>query len=907
MSIREALRDDRGSFLPDRLGKRVTLTGVLTSDPVLVGAAGSVANLQDHTAAILLFTNDTNLLVGHYHRGDFVEVSGKIGQYKGQAQLVLEEILRLGARPVPAPRDVLAADLQSKRYQGQLVRVVGELIVPRDLLDKNRGLVLRDRSGEIPVYVYPRLFNNPKFTERLMQGGGVELVGVAGQSKEEPPFDSGYRLVPRGPDDFHFAVLPPYRAVALSVSLVVLCGLTLYFWLRRQSAERRARAMAVLSENLKRSEQALRLSEERFAKAFRSSPDAIALSTVTDGVYIDVNDSFLRLSGYEREEVIGHTALELSLWVDPKERDALAEGLWEQGTVSNIEAHFRMKSGEVRVGLVSSEVIDLGGNPCMLTVMRDITRRKEAERKLEERTAYLNALIENSPLAIVAHDSQDRVQMCNPAFERLFLYRQAELVGAQLDDLIKPAENPSEAAEITRRVLSGETVHVVTRRRRKDGTQVEVELHAVPLTVQGVTIGAYGLYQDITARKELEEQLRQAQKMEAVGRLAGGVAHDFNNLLMVIRGHAEMLAEQVDADDPPHRNVSQIQKAAERAGALTQQLLAYSRKQVVEPKVLDLNVIVAEMCRMLPRLLGEDIELTAAQSVSLGRVRADRGQIEQVLLNLAVNARDAMPQGGKLTLETANVDLGEAYARRHAGVRAGPYVMLAVSDTGTGMDEETLSHVFEPFFTTKDVGKGTGLGLATVFGVVQQSDGHIWVHSEPGKGTTFRVYLPRIEGAVEETGAEKPLSGSLEGTETILLVEDEEAVRDLVRDGLQRRGYTVLEARNGAEALAISTHQRGPIHLLVTDVVMPGMSGREVAHRLAPLHPKMKVLYISGYIENAVVHHGVLDPGTAFLQKPFREPELAQKVRELLDGDARQLAAAKRGVDRPAAVTPFVN
>lgn len=371
-------------------------------------------------------------------------------------------------------------------------------------------------------------------------------------------------------------------------------------------------------------------------------------------------------------------------------------------------------------------------------------------------------------------------------------------------------------------------------------------------------------------------------------RLAGGVAHDFNNLLMVIQGHADLLQQTVGSSDRHYRHVEQIQKAAERAKSLMQQLLAYGRRQVIAPTVLDLNFVVAEMVKMLPRLIGEDIQLVTLTNATQVQVKADRSQIEQVILNLTINARDAMPQGGKLTIETANIALDEAYASRHAGVQPGHYVMLAVSDTGCGIDSETQSHIFEPFFTTKEKGKGTGLGLATVYGVVKQSGGNIWVYSEPGQGTTFKIYLPLVGQVVEEAEVRQAVSEFHQGSGIVLLVEDEEAVRELVRDRLQRIGYTVLEAKDGADAIRISQRHEGPIHLMVTDVVMPGMSGRELAHRLASQRPKMKVLYMSGYTDNAIVHHGVLDPGTGFIQKPFGADDLAHKLRDVLDGGTRK-------------------
>ena len=382
---------------------------------------------------------------------------------------------------------------------------------------------------------------------------------------------------------------------------------------------------------------------------------------------------------------------------------------------------------------------------------------------------------------------------------------------------------------------------------------------------------------------ETQGQLEQAQKMDAIGRLAGGVAHDFNNLLTVILGRTDLLLHPLAPEDPMRRGIELIRRTAGRAADLTRQLLAFSRKQVLEPVVLDLNAVTIDMKDMLGRLIGEDIALLTTPTPGLGRVKADRGQIEQVIMNLAVNARDAMPQGGRLILETADVELDDEYLRRHVGARPGPHVMLAVSDTGTGIPREIQSQIFEPFFTTKEPGKGTGLGLATVYGIVKQSGGYIEVDSEPGRGTTFRIYLPRFDAAaVAAERGPRPV-GAAGGTETILLVEDEEGVRELARDILRASGYMVLEARNGAEALLLSERHHGPLDLLLTDVVMPRMSGRELAERLAPLRPDLSVLYMSGYTDDAVIRHGVLGAGTAFLQKPFTPAVLVQRVRETLD------------------------
>ncbi|HVH08772.1 MAG TPA: ATP-binding protein, partial [Gemmatimonadales bacterium] len=399
----------------------------------------------------------------------------------------------------------------------------------------------------------------------------------------------------------------------------------------------------------------------------------------------------------------------------------------------------------------------------------------------------------------------------------------------------------------------------------------------------GRVTGILALVEDVTGVKRLEQQFFQAQKMEAVGRLAGGVAHDFNNLLTAILGSTELLREMIPTDHPGREEAEETRKAALRAADLTRQLLAFSRQQVLAPRVLSLNDVVVDMDRMLRRLIGEDIDLRTVLAGDLGAVRADPGQLEQVIVNLAVNARDAMPTGGKLTIETANTALDEAYAAARPVVAAGRYVMLAVSDTGAGMDEATKARLFEPFFTTKPKGKGTGLGLATVYGIVKQSGGYISVYSEPGRGATFKVYLPRVDAAVEPVEAAPAAGGSLRGSETVLVVEDQGEVRSLTRRVLEARGYQVLVAASGQEAMRLAEERPGAIDLLLTDVIMPGMSGRGLGLLLAAAHPAMKVLYVSGYADESIVHQGMLEPGVWFLQKPFTPEALARKVREVLE------------------------
>jgi signal transduction histidine kinase len=426
------------------------------------------------------------------------------------------------------------------------------------------------------------------------------------------------------------------------------------------------------------------------------------------------------------------------------------------------------------------------------------------------------------------------------------------------------------------------------KHRKKDGGEIEVEITSHPLFFDGRNAKLV-LAKDITERRraeqamrETEAQLRQSQKLEGIGQLAGGIAHDFNNLLTVINGFSALAMKGLPAEDPLRDNLEEIKKAGDRAASLTRQLLAFSRKQVLQPEILNLDSVVAEMEKMLRRVIGENIDLRAVLEPELGNVKADPGQIEQIILNLVVNARDSMPGGGKVTIETDNVYLDEEYANNHVGARPGHYVMLAVSDTGTGMDEETQARIFEPFFTTKELGKGTGLGLSTIYGIVKQSGGNIWVYSEVGRGTTFKIYLPRVDAEAQQYKHISATEEALSGTETILLVEDEQMVLKLARQILATQGYRVLEAKNGEAALRMCAHDQGPIDLLLTDVIMPEMSGPELAERLHRLRPELRVLFMSGYTDDAIVHHGVLEEGANFIQKPFAPDVLARKVRQIL-------------------------
>ncbi len=528
---------------------------------------------------------------------------------------------------------------------------------------------------------------------------------------------------------------------------------------------------------------------------------------------------------------------------------------------------------------------------------------RSAQEGLRRSESNFRSLVMNAPYGICRCNADAIILDANPALvSMLGRVTASELVGMNVANLYADSQEWFKVADYFRSLQSFNGL--LAEWKKKDGVSTSLRLSGRAIRAERNTIFFELFAEDVTERYSLEQQLRQSQKMEAVGRLAGGIAHDFNNLLMVISGYSEFLLEKI-GDNPDLRPPAQeIAKAANRATALTRQLLAFSRKQMLMPRVLDLNDLVSENLKMLTRVIGEDIDLVMAPATDLGAVKADPGQIEQVIMNLAVNARDAMPQGGKLTIETANVTLDESYARFHASAAPGEYIMLAISDSGVGMDAETQSHVFEPFFSTKGA-KGTGLGLSTVYGIIKQSGGFIWVYSEPAKGTTFKIYLPRAVADREHEVAQPALPAQKinEGYETVLVVEDEPNLRRLTSDYLRNQGYTVIEAPEGDAAIRVSESYPDFIHLLLTDVIMPGMNGRELAVRISKDRPQVRVLYMSGYTENAIGHNGTLDAGITLLQKPFTLPDLKAKVRELLDTPLPQEAVMSFREIRPARPT----
>ena len=509
----------------------------------------------------------------------------------------------------------------------------------------------------------------------------------------------------------------------------------------------------------------------------------------------------------------------------------------------------------------------------------DITVRKQTEKALRESEERLQAIFASTPDYLVLLDLNHRIQLINRVEPGL---SQAEVVGTELFLLVEADDRARIKVILDRVVENGQLQQYSTKFNRPDGSEILFSNVAAPVIIGGQAVGSVVSSRDVTERQKLELHSQHLQKMESIGQLAGGIAHDFNNMLTVINSYAGLIEDDLRDEDPLKADIQQISNAGKRAAALTRQLLAFSRKQVLQVEVLDLNEIVSDMEKMLKRLIGEDIEFQTRLADNMGRASADPGQLEQVLMNLAVNARDAMPHGGKMTIETANIELDEAYTRDRLGTEPGSYVMLAVSDNGAGMTDEVEARIFEPFFTTKELGQGTGLGLSTVYGIVKQSGGNISVYSETGQGTTFKIYLPRVEAEPTKQAQETPQTNTM-GSETVLIVEDEKGVRDLAARILAKAGYQTIVAAGGGEVLLICEQRTDDIDLLITDVVMPKMSGKQLADRLEQVLPHLRVLFMSGYTDNAIVHHGVLDPDTHFIGKPFTAAELLRMVRQVLD------------------------
>jgi len=648
------------------------------------------------------------------------------------------------------------------------------------------------------------------------------------------------------------------------------------------------------------SQMAMAIERKRVEDAWREQSELLQRIVDNIPVMLVFLDEQGRLNWGNREwtRTLGYDVADASardifaeLYPDPRERQRVRDSI---GAPMGQWTDFRTRTRQgATLDTIWANAPLTGGG--WLAIGMDVTDRKRAEERYRSFIAQSSEGVSRLeidppvPINLTEEEQVDRlyaggrIAECNDAMARMYGFGEAsDLLGTRLSDLHNVTD-PINREQIRAFIRAGYRVSdSETREHDREGRPRVFLNNVVGFVENGQLVRVWGTQRDVTEQRHLEEQFRQSQKMEAVGQLAGGIAHDFNNLLTAILGNTQLLLRELPPGDSMRDDVEEIRKASERAASLTRQLLAYSRRQMLQPEVLDLNVVMAEMDKMLRRLIGEHIDLVAVFAPDLGRVRADPNQIEQVIVNLAVNARDAMPDGGKLTIGTANVDLDESFAQAHLGSVPGSYAMLAVTDTGVGMDAAVRAHLFEPFFTTKEVGKGTGLGLATVYGIVKQSGGYISVYSEPGHGSSFKIYLPRIATPAEPPAAALK-GGPAPGSETVLVVEDEPAVLTLSRRALEAQGYVVLAASDADAALRVVERHGGMIHLLLTDVVMPGLSGHELADRLTAQRPGIRVLYMSGYPGDAVVQHGTLPIGSAFLQKPFSPDGLARKVRDVLD------------------------
>jgi len=659
------------------------------------------------------------------------------------------------------------------------------------------------------------------------------------------------------------ARVPTHEIYDRSIALTLFLGLGL--------------ALSGLSLKRERVELALHQSEERYRRIVDTAHQGICLLDPA-GKITYANRRLTSILGYEQEEMLHHCLFDFIEHLEEGEGQRFLASTTPGSRVES-DFRFRCKDGSIMPALMTVSRITGDTGRCFgaLAMIMDMTERRQAEGRLQ----LLSSVVEQSTEGVAVADLQGDLLFVNKAFATMHGYDPDELIGRHLAvfhtaEQMLSVDSANQQMQETGQ-FSGEIWHA-----RRDGTVFPTRMqNSLLRNEDGNAIGMIATLRDISAEKELQEQLRQSQKLEAIGKLAGGVAHDFNNLLTGIKGYVQFILKEAEPGTQAHEDLGHTLKLANRAVDLTRQLLAFSRRQTLEMAVLDVNALLTNQLKMLGRLLGEDVDIRFSPEADLDNVCADRGQIEQVIMNLAVNARDAMPNGGQLTIETTNVLHSRDYAAQHVGVTPGPYVLIAVSDTGCGMDEGTRARAFEPFFTTKDEGQGTGLGLSTVYGIVKQHGGNTWVYSELDMGTTFKVYLPRTDAPQEvpdEAEEEVP-----RGSETVLLVEDEQDVRAVAERALTSQGYRVLSASHSDEAEGLHAQQDQPVDLLLTDVIMPGRNGRALYEQLASAHPSLKVLYISGYTDHAIVHHGVLDPGTAFLQKPFSPESLARRVREVLD------------------------
>lgn len=661
------------------------------------------------------------------------------------------------------------------------------------------------------------------------------------------------------------------RTILFSIDTVILNGETYLL------------SMATDITDRKNEEKKLRESEEKYRMLVEQSLQGLAI--MQDSRFVFSNNKFTEISGYSVEELLSLSPSEMSAMLHVDDRELILERSRNRMAGNPVPPRYEcrgIKKDGTELWLeIYSSLINYNGKPAQQSAFMDVTERKKAAENLQRASDWQKAIFEGSRDAILISDINARFVDANTAACKLTGYSKEELLRMQASDLQEEADL-AELQALHNRILAGEDVQGEAAVYTKDDRKVDVEFSHLRVIISGIAY-VHTIARDITNRKRLEAQFLQAQKMEAVGVLAGGVAHDFNNLLTVINGCSEIMLSELAQDDHKRKDIEHILQAGQRAASLTSQLLAFSRKQILYPRILNLNNAVTDMSSMIRRLISEDIEFLVLTQPDLGLVTADPGQIQQIVMNLVVNARDAMPQGGKLTIKTGNVDIKKDHFQGNPVVTAGPYVTLAISDNGIGMDAATQARMFEPFFTTKSQGKGTGLGLSTVYGIVKQSNGFIWVNSEPGKGATFTIFFARCQGEIPKPVENSASERRLLGSETVLVVEDDAQVRALACRILRERGYSVIEAVNGMEALRIAAEFAGDIHLVLTDIVMPGINGRATVSRLEAARPGIKVLYVSGYADNAIVHQEILDSNTALLQKPFTVESLANKVREVIN------------------------
>jgi two-component system, cell cycle sensor histidine kinase and response regulator CckA len=770
------------------------------------------------------------------------------------------------------------------------VLVISDILMPvMDGFELCRQWKANDRLTGIPFVFYTATYTDAK-DEKFALSLGAERFVIKPQKPEEL-----IRIVREALEEAR-QTEPTVRTMPLGEEMEVLRHYNEALF--RKLEKKVTQLESEIAERTK-AESTLREQEALLRGILDNLQDAFLRADLS-GRLAMVSRSAARMYGYESIQEMEGLAAE-RLYADPQERAVIVREIQRSGRVSDRIGQARRKDGSTFWVSMNAQICrdETGKMVGTEGFVRDITERRRGDAEREQ----LARAIEQAAEIILVTDGQGTIQYVNPAFEIVTGYSREEAIG-KTPRIVKSGEQDEAFYRSLWETIGGGRIwqgRFVNR--KKDGTTYTEEATISPVRDAGGVIAAFvAVKRDITRDLSLKAQLLQSQRMEGIGRLAGGVAHDFNNLLSVILNCTEFALQGVREGDPMKSDLQEVLKAGERAAALTRQLLAFSRKQVLEPQVLNLNRIVDNLERMLRRVIGEDVNLKLALQPALGRVRADPGQIEQVLMNLVINARDAMPAGGRLTIETAEVELDEEYTAHHMSVAPGPYVLLAISDTGCGMDDQTKSRLFEPFFTTKEKGKGTGLGLSTVYGIVKQSGGDIWAYSELGRGTTFKVYFPLATEEGDPVPASRMPQRPAIGTETILVVEDEPAVREVAVRILRAAGYRVLTAANGNDALLTSQTYSGVIDLLLTDVVMPKTGGRQIAERMCVQRPDMRVLYMSGYTDDAIVHQGVLDPGTRFIGKPFSAADLTRKIRDALDDAVPGDGAVGNGDEPPTTI-----